>query len=152
MTVINYDRALELLKKAIADKGDGYVYPRAMTEGCVYVIGGQPSCIVGHVIGYEMPKLIPIIEVWERKEAEHVYVDDGYEPDYSLYEGNPGNTSVIDLRASIGATEDLSLRFTPKAEKLLSRVQEFQDSGLTWGLSLQEAVDLLSKSPELADV
>jgi hypothetical protein len=48
---ITFDEAVELLDRAVAEKGEDYIYPRSAGEAeCLYVEDGQPSCIVGHVL------------------------------------------------------------------------------------------------------
>lgn len=47
---LDYDTALALLERAVAEKGADYAYPRSY---CVYFEpDGSPSCIVGHVLAY----------------------------------------------------------------------------------------------------
>jgi hypothetical protein len=52
---LSYDEALELLYRAIAEKGPDYVYEKTSTGlgSCAYFIDNQPSCIVGHVLAYK---------------------------------------------------------------------------------------------------
>lgn len=47
---LSYDEALELLNKAVEDKGEDYIYLPPGRDGCVYFNKGKPSCIVGHVL------------------------------------------------------------------------------------------------------
>lgn len=45
--IYDYDQTIELLQRAVAEKGDGH------TCMCYYAgEGGQPVCIVGHVLSY----------------------------------------------------------------------------------------------------
>ena len=44
--MIDLPEVLEHLRAVVADKGADYVYPEA---SCVYSLGGDPACIVGHV-------------------------------------------------------------------------------------------------------
>lgn len=144
MTItIDKDRALELLAKAVKEKGEDYVYPRSNsakgTYGkCLYVEDdGTPSCIVGHVIGYVKPSLLPLVGTWERNEC----------PERDEYDFPPKHTTIEQgFGFSTGATyvadslerSDL-LRFTPEAVSVLSRAQRIQDGGETWGKALEEA-------------
>jgi hypothetical protein len=49
---INYEEARALLEKAIADKGEDWVYPD-WTSNCVYFYAdGTPACIIGHALSY----------------------------------------------------------------------------------------------------
>lgn len=54
MTIYDYDQTIELLQRAVIEKGDGYIYPKRDVEGptCVYKEDATPSCIVGHVLSY----------------------------------------------------------------------------------------------------
>jgi len=48
---LTYDRALELLREVIAEKGEAFVYETVEADDfCRYVHGDQPGCIVGHVL------------------------------------------------------------------------------------------------------
>lgn len=53
-TIITYEMAKDLLQRAVEERGEDYVYPRASSPGgCVYFEDdGTPSCIVGHVLAY----------------------------------------------------------------------------------------------------
>lgn len=52
--VLTYDEAVDLLNRAVAEKGPDYVYPRSLSDGlCVYFEGSAPSCIVGHLLAYK---------------------------------------------------------------------------------------------------
>src|SRR5215207_3245486 len=53
----NSDQTIELLQRAVAEKGDGYVYPGADgydTFSCRYAdyLTVAPSCLIGHVLDY----------------------------------------------------------------------------------------------------
>jgi hypothetical protein len=51
---LSYEEALDLLNRAIAEKGADYVYQRtADDDSCAYFKNGEPSCIVGHVLAYK---------------------------------------------------------------------------------------------------
>lgn len=52
MTIhLSYDRAVELLGRAVTEKGADYVYEDAVN--CAYFgEHGEPRCIVGHVLHY----------------------------------------------------------------------------------------------------
>jgi|SRR5690242_3344037 len=48
---LTYDRTVELLRRVVAEKGSGYVYPAydGDAEACRYVVDDRPSCLVAHV-------------------------------------------------------------------------------------------------------
>lgn len=49
--------ALELLERAVAERGDGYNYRKEFGASCRYELHGQPACIVGlvaHLDGISM--------------------------------------------------------------------------------------------------
>jgi hypothetical protein len=48
---ITFDEAVELLDRAVAEKGEDYIYPGSLGNGaCWYTRDGRPDCIVGHVL------------------------------------------------------------------------------------------------------
>lgn len=50
---LTYDRAVELLDRAVAEKGEEYVYEIPYSPGeCAYFHDERPGCIVGHVLAY----------------------------------------------------------------------------------------------------
>lgn len=50
---LSYNTAVELLERAIDEKGADYEYtPPEGSDQCLYFHHGQPSCIVGHVMSY----------------------------------------------------------------------------------------------------
>ena len=148
MTItIDGPKALKLLRGAVKLKGADYIDPIAADGGsCNYVIGGAPSCIVGHVIANVKPDLIPVIEVWERN--EYSPDDDDYD-DYEGYrtptldEGNNGGTSADELIEAIAAS-GVDLVFSDAARHAFNAAQREQDAGKTWG----EALDAAKKAVE----
>jgi hypothetical protein len=51
---LTYDEAVELLERAVKDRGKDYTYPAELLgTNCVYFKNGQPSCIVGYVLSYK---------------------------------------------------------------------------------------------------
>lgn len=46
----DFDRAVQLAKRAIAEQGSEYRYGPI---DCVYFAEGKPSCIVGHMLAYD---------------------------------------------------------------------------------------------------
>lgn len=65
------ERTLELLRRAVAEKGADHVYPRAKRYGkCLYrEPDGSPSCIVGHVLiwaGVDPAQLVEGFSAWRQ--------------------------------------------------------------------------------------
>lgn len=53
MRTVDVDEALELLQRAVDEKGENFVYQRSpKAGGCLYVHDDVPGCIVGHVLHY----------------------------------------------------------------------------------------------------
>lgn len=52
---LDYNEALELLGRAVQEKGAEYFYEIGDTHscGCVYFRDNKPACIVGHVLAYK---------------------------------------------------------------------------------------------------
>lgn len=119
MTIeIDYDKAIELLKRAVAEKGADYVYERPDEAlSCVYVSNGAPSCIVGHVISYVAPELLDSIHIWEQD---------------AFAETGSGVESLVE---HFGAEFDM----TDEALTALGIAQEAQDMGANWGRALGKA-------------
>lgn len=124
MTIeIDYDKAIELLERAVAEKGADYVYASFAKEvskndsTCLYVDPetGAPSCIVGHVVSYLDSDLLPEISEWETEATD--------------------DTTVFSLA---GRLED-RLHFTERALATLTLAQQSQDNGITWGRALEYA-------------
>jgi hypothetical protein len=100
---ISYDEALELLDRAVAERGEDYVYDGA----CEYFqcdADNQPGCIVGHVLAYKGmdPELLDKLGLNSTKLA---YVADKSEV----------------------------LKLDIKTKVLLDEVQNRQDTGIPWG-------------------
>lgn len=106
---LDYGQAVVFLEKAIAEKGADYEYEapsidyETNTAQCVYFHGGQPSCVVGHVLSYM-----------------------GYE---SAREG---------VCASL-ALGDLGIEADMETMGFLDVVQDYQDTGYSWGEALRMA-------------
>jgi hypothetical protein len=111
MITLTYDEAVALLLRAVAEKGEDYVYPDSEREGgesynmCQYAYDGRPSCIVGYVLaasGYDISTL-----------------------------SNKGIDSLID--SGKVKVED------EETESLLFRTQNMQDRRTPWGAAVREA-------------
>lgn len=109
--MLTLDESLDLLRRAVQEKGQWYVDPNAESDGCQYVNGdGQAGCIVGHVFAYLD---------WLR------YIDD-----YN-------NTDTVDQladQADFPAIDEDALL-------VLRWAQSKQDQGGTWGEALAVAED-----------
>jgi hypothetical protein len=120
MTIeITYDQAVDLLKRAVAEKGADYVYSKmglndAANVGprCVYTIDSDPSCIVGHVL------------VWS-----------GVDP-HAIPEGTVCRYLLDKVGVSVNN----------KTLDLLREAQAYQDGGRPWGESVDHAIRLTSRS------
>lgn len=114
----------EALKKALAEKGEDYVYPLSEKHdrGCMYATDeGAPSCIVGHVLHTLDPELFAGVAKWERMK------------------------STLDT-----AMGDVVRRFHPDLHpdqvKALSYAQVAQDRGQSWGYAATEYMRALGES------
>jgi hypothetical protein len=131
---LTYEDAVLGLKKALAVKGEDYVYERPKfplndgltIEACAYFTAeGQPSCIVGHVmadLGHTINDLDQIA---------------------SSYDGtfNTGATAST-------AMDYLGYELDEKTRCLLSVAQDYQDSGHRWGEAVEVAVEYASHVDE----
>jgi hypothetical protein len=112
---VNRARILELLKKAVDEKGADYVYPKqARPDGnsCVYVHKRKPSCIAGHVfhaLGVPLKTL-------------------------SKLEGN-SVAGVLDPKQWPAGVR-VKVELTPAAKETLGDAQSHQDNGYPWGEAL----------------
>lgn len=106
---------MSLLERAVAEKGEDYIYDRYEMGSCAYFVGGKPACIVGHVFHYKG---------MTAEQFKRLADEDGYP-----------NTARVRVLAETGLidTDDSTLR-------LLDLVQLAQDDGNTWGVSLAEAL------------
>lgn len=104
---ITYDKAEELIERAIEERGADYVYDPPGTDYCAYfhIEDGTPrcGCIVGLALSYIG--------------LTYADVEDGLNTD----------THATKLLVALGVT------CTPEAGRLLDLVQEYQDAKFTWG-------------------
>jgi hypothetical protein len=107
---LTYDEAVELLDRAVAEKGADFVYDRGPDghDECLYLHGNEPGCIVGHVLVYKGVDLELIREL----EGIGVWSLDEYLP---------------------------QLKTDGRTRRLLGAAQGKQDSGQTWGDSVAKA-------------
>lgn len=128
-TVVDADKAIELLERAVEEKGADYVDPDAATVGCNYADAkGNPLCIVGHVVSYLGVDLRPV-----------VLVDEGY---YEREELWGHGVSAIELNYANDAAPHPGFSFTNEAIWALGRAQTMQDNGETWGEALEAAKEV----------
>lgn len=108
---ITKDEARTLLAEVVAEKGRDYVYPRANSgDGCVYFESdGSPSCIVGHVLAKKGATLAQLEDLALNGHAVETLFHEGI---------------VLADHATRGA---------------LTRAQDIQDGGSTWGTALNAA-------------
>lgn len=56
MTLITYDEMKAALERAVAERGEGYVYPGNGGGGCSYYKpDGSPDCLIGLAVSYIRP-------------------------------------------------------------------------------------------------
>jgi hypothetical protein len=118
--VFEYEDVVLALKRIVAEKGEDYVYKKVITghdSRCVYFDKekGQPSCLVGHFMYQE--GLLTSAEQFDPFED-----DNAAQMVRSLVEGGKAY-------------------FGQRSEMLLNLVQAQQDSGHTWGNSLEYAIE-----------
>lgn len=120
---LTYDRALELLREVVAEYGEDHIYdPPPGEDGCFYVHGDGPGCIVAHVLvraGVPLDELVAV-ELSTPTADEHA----------------PFGTGA--LWAQWGDWDAL---------RLLGLVQEEQDAGRTWGVALANGLALFGEPP-----
>ena len=110
--------ALDLLAKAVAKRGEDYVYEKldyASGLECRYAHRGAPSCLVGEVL-FEAGITLAALVRFDRDEI-----------------GNP--SALVD-------TDSLDIPFATAFA--LDRAQQAQDTGKTWGAALQAARDYVA--------
>lgn len=115
--MIQEGEVLQLLRKAVDEKGLDHVGMNSTDEGCQYFEDGQPSCIIGHVFSYMglrqelmgTENTVPIIGP--------TYADQ--------LEMHPRLATQLRLA---GIPD-----FTQQALRLMSLAQSEQDHGTPWG-------------------
>ncbi|WP_025157226.1 hypothetical protein [Leifsonia aquatica] len=117
---IDRDRAIELMERAVAEKGADYVYDLSDEYGtgiaCFYVRGGKPSCIVGHALHYAGVDIETLVEL-----------------------DSPAGYSSTSIESIIENDRVPGLSFTAEARAALRTAQSAQDLRETWGHSLDLA-------------
>lgn len=121
MKTIGKSEALALLKRAVDEKGEDYVYVTPSGEragngaSCLYFHDEQPGCIVGHALHYVGIKREDLI----------------FEDKYGLNDLNV--ETGINEPHLVGLLRDCNVEFTDEAHAILTRAQSEQDSGTPWG-------------------
>lgn len=112
--MLTVEQVRESLRKAVALKGEGYVYerPATTTDDCFYADPktGAPSCIAGHVFADLDPAFFARLAELEAKTGESKSID------------------FIDLFTEV---------LEPEALLGLGMSQVVQDTGATWGEALR---------------
>ncbi len=112
---INKERALDLLARVVADKGNSFIYTKRNGGSCVYEHNGEASCMIGqalHLGGISIDLL---------KELDlHGEIGDG------------NSEAILFL-------EDNNVHLTKKAALAFAAAQASQDNLSTWGEALIEA-------------
>lgn len=120
MTIhIDKETALAELRAVVTEFGDDYVYGGDI-DGCVYVLDGQPSCIVGQVL-HRVGVPITTLETF----------------DTASFEGESAPVSELQRKDLLTAA---SIALDSDAFEVLRVAQKYQDNGHTWGTALAEAV------------
>jgi hypothetical protein len=141
MTTINVETVTALLTRAVADRGEDYVYPNTVagaSTSCHYRWDqwdidreyatpekkGAPACIAGQIMDYAgiLDDVVP-------------QFDDGA---FASANGEDIN--------SLAFNYDLDI--TPLALAVLREAQHSQDAGLTWGVALRRALDIAARNPD----
>lgn len=123
---LTFDEALDLLKRAVSEKGEDYVHKGKCVYFSEYDVPGEtapPRCIVGHVLAYK-----------GLTRADLEFTNDAGLPD-TLNSMN----GVYEL-AEFGVIKCDSDTVT-----LLAAAQGAQDAHKTWGMSLQQALDEINE-------
>jgi hypothetical protein len=109
LKVIGIDEAVDLLRRAVEDKGPEYIDPNSSEDGCVNMNKDEdgnlcPSCIVGHVL------------VYAGVDMEFLF----------KYNGEAADTCLLVNEYVEG------FDITKEAVAVLRVAQQHQDSGKTW--------------------
>lgn len=113
--IIDKAKAIELLERAVAEKGADYVDPQAKNV-CAYVNddGVTPSCIIGHAYFYAGATIAQLDEMDRQGSIEGIVE-------------HAGGEGVLPVET------------TPEAIAAFMAAQDRQDAGNTWGCALQAA-------------
>lgn len=128
MVTLNFDEAVTLAKRAIAEKGEDYVYSRTSLLFCnnFNEEDGSPSCIVGHILSY---KGMAWGALRNRQDAHNEQAGNGVFQ--AIYNSAGVSTLVNDEVIALDSS---------KTEDFLSELQNLQDNGAPWGKALNAAL------------
>lgn len=131
---LNRERVIAFLRRAIKERGESYVYEQTSVGGpaCAYVRDGHASCLVGYVLNYAKPQLLPLIAEWERSDTDND-ADDRTLEDPPAY-----GTGFSELATALSNSGEIE--FTSAAYQILQEVQAQQDAGTEWGVALDRAI------------
>lgn len=125
MIELTYDKAVELLERAVAEKGADYVYQRPTNEqgiprGCAYFHGKEPGCIIGHVLSY-----------------------------LGLTRGDIGQYNTAYSWHALTHCVGFDVRADERTNKLLQTAQCRQDDGHSWGEAVNIARERTSETAQV---
>lgn len=125
MTIlVDQKLAVELLERAVAEKGADYIYfPPGSSGTCLYDNGDTPGCIVGHALSYLGVSNPDLGRLDDAPDNSDEISSSGILP--------LSNTRV--LEAITGVT------LTPEAEEVWAIAQRYQDDKVSWGLAVSHA-------------
>ena len=111
LPVIDLDNVVDLLRQAVATRGEDYVFPGARFN-CAYAEDdGTPSCLVGVVLDLVRPGAA--------QAADTAFVGSArFLPEYA---------------------DKIGVNITPEAADVLVVAQNCQDAGVPWGSAYQAA-------------
>lgn len=113
-----YEDLLPHFRAIVAEEGEDFIYPMRTTEhgviGCYYSWDGAPDCGVGrvlHRIGLSVDDLRTMDDMGEELGMLYSWLEQGHQ-----------------------------IAFTAGAQTLMEWFQSWQDEGVPWGKSLQQAI------------
>lgn len=122
MKKITKSQALALLKQAVDERGEDYIYPgagRDSAPSCQYVVNKKPACIVGLALnkgGVGIKRLAP---------------------------------NASQNQKPLFTRLDLLERMTDNAYEVFASAQDIQDCGGTWGRAYEEALSVAEVLPDV---
>jgi hypothetical protein len=118
--MITKDKAVELIERAVTERGADYVDPGSLGGfGCKYLDGDVPGCIVGTALGLAGAT------------TEQLGAMDRH--------GGGGYYSSMSYLIDSGNLSTLPVETTEAAAEVFLAAQQQQDSGTTWGEALEVA-------------
>lgn len=127
--VLSKDNVIELLERAVEEKGADYVDPNAANHVCEYADEqGNPLCIVGHVLSYLGEPLKP---------TQQEDFNGGL---HTTLWGTDMDASEVIINPSAFGVDDYDV-----VAAVLSAAQRVQDHADTWGEALEAAKNRLAE-------